>query len=59
LIQEFEIRARLFGTIERVGMGPDRERIAKYAAGILVAEVQKMIIEEVKKATTRGGTNGK
>lgn len=52
-MQDHELKQRLHGVIERVGMGPDRERIAKYTVGILLTEVKKIIEEQVKLAKRR------
>jgi hypothetical protein len=46
MIQDSEIRARLHGAVDRVGLGPDRERVARYVVGLLVPEVKKLLKEE-------------
>lgn len=46
--EDREIKNRLDAAIERAGMSPDRERIAKYAAQLMIAEVKKIIAERLK-----------
>jgi hypothetical protein len=49
VIQDSEIKKRLNGAIDRVGMDPDRERMARYVVNILTPEVKKIVKEETRK----------
>lgn len=48
MIQEWEIKKRLNGAVDRIGMNPDRERMARYVVDILTPEVVKILKEEMR-----------
>jgi hypothetical protein len=50
LISAVQVKKRLDGAIERMGLSLDRERAAKSAANSIVPEVLKIIAEEVREA---------
>jgi len=47
-LQDNEIRDRLYGAVDREGMGPERARIARYIVDRILPEVKKLIREEVQ-----------
>jgi hypothetical protein len=53
MIQDSEIRARLHGAVDRVGLGPDRERVARYVVGLLVPEVSKLLREALREERSK------
>lgn len=54
MIQDAEIRKILNGAIDRVGLEPDRERMARYVVSLLVPEVKKLLKEEEREIKSRG-----
>lgn len=48
MTRESEIRKRLDGAIDRLGLSPERERMARYTVDRLVPEVLQLLKEQEK-----------
>ena len=55
MIQVSEVKKRLSAAIDRLGLPPDHDRIARYTVLRIVPDVLRLILEEVREVKSKGG----